>query len=192
MSASKIKSQLRREQRRARSALTARELRTAAQDMARHATQLTPLLRATRIASYRSFAGEINPEPLEQQLGARVLLPKISNFRLGQMQFYAQDRIPKTNRLGIEEPRGLGSPTSVKHLDVVLVPLVAFQRDGNRLGMGAGFYDRALAFRRNEPSIKRPLLIGLAHHFQETNRLQPEPWDVPLDAIITDVELIIV
>ncbi len=72
---------------------------------------------------------------------------------------------------------------------LVLVPLVAFDRNGNRMGMGAGYYDRALQALAHQTGT-RPLLVGLAHAFQETTSLQAKPWDVPLDAILTDQECI--
>ncbi len=74
-------------------------------------------------------------------------------------------------------------------LDIILLPLVGFDRYGNRLGMGGGFYDRTLA-RLNHCDMKRPLLIGLAHHCQEVEQLQTQSWDIPLDIIATDKELI--
>jgi 5-formyltetrahydrofolate cyclo-ligase len=58
--------------------------------------------------------------------------------------------------------------------------------------MGGGFYDRSFAFKLRKNSTKRPLMIGLAHSFQETESAFNDPWDVPLDAIITDRELIII
>ncbi len=70
------------------------------------------------------------------------------------------------------------------------MPLVAFDRHGNRLGMGGGFYDRAFAFKRNHPYI-RPMLIGLAHGVQEEGILEAAPWDIPLRAVATDKEILV-
>lgn len=106
------------------------------------------------------------------------------------MHFYPATALKSRNRFGILEPAAIGAPMPAKQFDVVLVPLVAFDRAGNRLGMGAGFYDRAMAFRLNNPKTLRPLLVGLAHHFQEVNSLNAQAWDVPLDVILTDRELI--
>jgi len=66
----------------------------------------------------------------------------------------------------------------------VLVPLVAFDDAGNRLGMGAGYYDRSFAFRRAAPSP--PLLVGVGYEFQRVPALAAQPWDVPLDAVLTE------
>ncbi len=74
-------------------------------------------------------------------------------------------------------------------IDLVLVPLVAFDAQGNRLGMGGGFYDRTFEYRTSsqwENGNKRQAFIGVAHDFQRVEQLPVQPWDVPLDAIITD------
>ena len=62
------------------------------------------------------------------------------------------------------------------------MPLVAFDRAGNRLGQGGGYYDRALA----GPSDLRPVTIGVAHAFQQVESVPVEPWDVALDAVVTE------
>jgi 5-formyltetrahydrofolate cyclo-ligase len=66
-------------------------------------------------------------------------------------------------------------------LDVLVMPLVAFDRRGTRLGMGGGYFDRALA-----GAASRPLRVGVGFDFQEVNEIPAEPWDVPLALIVTD------
>ena len=75
-------------------------------------------------------------------------------------------------------------------MDVILLPLVAFDRKGYRLGMGGGYYDRSLAFRRSRQQWRRPRLIGVAHSCQQHPGLPQQHWDVPLDCIITESEII--
>ena len=88
------------------------------------------------------------------------------------------------NRYGIGEPEE-SSPTKYIHeFDVVLVPLVAFDNQCNRIGMGAGFYDKAL--KGLSGLCTKPLLIGLAHQFQLVDSIKPDSWDEPLDVILTD------
>lgn len=95
------------------------------------------------------------------------------------------------NRYGIPEP---DVPSSSRlqpaQLDAVLVPLVGFDRRGNRLGSGAGYYDRSFAFLQERTRPSRPLLVGVGYAFQEVEALPAQPWDVPLDLIATDRELI--
>ena len=74
-----------------------------------------------------------------------------------------------------------GFMESAQH-DVVLVPLVAFDETGQRLGQGGGFYDRAIA----AAGASRPLLIGVAHAFQQVRSVPVEAWDMPLDAVVTE------
>ena len=75
-------------------------------------------------------------------------------------------------------------------MDLVLAPLVAFDRTGTRLGMGGGFYDRAFAFLR-DPAYRghRPVLLGLGYEFQQTAELVRQAWDVPLEAAVTEAAL---
>lgn len=171
--------------------MSAKELAISSAQLAAQAKRCAPLLKGNRIASYRAFDGEIDPRPIEELLIAQIYLPSILNLRRAEMHFYAKTNKCVISPLGISEPAITGQPIANHHLDVVLVPLVAFQRDGNRLGMGAGFYDRAFAFRYEQSALNRPVLIGLAHDFQETDGINTQPWDVPLDVIITNRELII-
>jgi 5-formyltetrahydrofolate cyclo-ligase len=91
----------------------------------------------------------------------------------------------RRNRFGIGEPRGPRLPW--RRLDLVLLPLVAFDAGGGRLGMGGGFYDRTFAaLRARRGQWQRPALVGLAHGFQRVAALPREAWDVPLAAVATE------
>jgi 5-formyltetrahydrofolate cyclo-ligase len=94
-----------------------------------------------------------------------------------------------TNRYGIPEPNvataALLEPTE---LHLVLLPLLGFDRAGHRLGTGGGYYDRSFAFRRT--AAAPPTLIGIGYALQELPAIQACDWDVPLDALITENELI--
>src|SRR5205814_709954 len=91
------------------------------------------------------------------------------------------------NRLGIAEPKvSARDLVRAEDVDLVLLPVVAFDARGNRLGRGAGFYDRSLAFRRHRRHLQRPHLLGLAHDFQRVAAVPVDAWDVPLDGVITD------
>jgi 5-formyltetrahydrofolate cyclo-ligase len=92
-----------------------------------------------------------------------------------------------SNCFGIPEPAGAsGRWLRGAELDVVLAPLVAFDRAGHRLGMGGGFYDRTFRFVVRRAEWRRPWIIGLAYDFQRVDALPVERWDVPLHAVVTE------
>jgi len=151
--------------------------------------------RARRIAGYFGSKGEIDPMPLLEQavhLGKRCYLPVLHPFRTGQLWFYRwRPGDPLVlNRFGIPEPRPRRSGLiPARRLDLVIVPLLGFDRDCHRLGMGGGYYDRSFAFVRRLKRARRPFLLGLAHDAQQVDRLDAQPWDITLDAIATNRNL---
>jgi 5-formyltetrahydrofolate cyclo-ligase len=92
------------------------------------------------------------------------------------------------NFYGIDEPVvPPGWRVNALQLDTILVPLVGFDARCHRLGMGAGFYDRALQRRRDRSlPFQRPRLIGIAYSIQQVERIDPAPWDVALDLVVTE------
>ena len=187
----------RRRLRRLRLELDADE-RAAAQQAILHSLERLRLFRrGARVALYLPMAGEVDVRPcLERALrrGATVFVPRIASRRRGRMSFvrWTPDIAQRRNRFGILEPEGTIRPTPARQLDVVVVPVVGFDRHGNRLGMGAGYYDRALR-RRLDPARRwrRPRLIGVAFACQELAAIPASPWDVPLDLIVTERGLVI-
>jgi len=172
--------------------LAPKDQQEASRNLARHGRKITQIMNAGRIASYAPFDGEICPQHLLNIRSFRALsLPKIHNYRTRKMHFLDAGTSSTGNRFGIPEPKNEGHPIPVNNHQLVLVPLVAFDRSGNRLGMGAGYYDRALSSLAHQTATK-PFLVGLAHHFQEVKSLNANAWDVPLDAILTDREFITV
>lgn len=98
-----------------------------------------------------------------------------------------------TNRFGIAEPSlrfGARRPNRLPAwaLDTLIVPLVGFDQEANRMGMGGGFYDRTLSFMRYRRPA--PALIGVAHACQQVAHLPVEPWDIPLTTIATDTSIV--
>jgi 5-formyltetrahydrofolate cyclo-ligase len=144
------------------------------------------LARARRIAAYVAMGTEIDPAPLVQALlgaGRRVYLPKVRDAEpMHLVQLRAGARLRRGKR-GVSIPALRSPRASVQRLDLVLLPLVAFDAAGTRLGTGGGAYDRLLA--RKHPS-HRPLLVGYAFAEQRVARIPREPWDRPLDAVITE------
>lgn len=156
----------------------------------------SPLLRGVRhLGAYLATDGELDPLPLLTRLQARGVQPWLPciapihrgprRLRFGPLQ---SPDIMRPNRYGIAEPFGARACAGWT-LDAVLVPLVGFDRSGARLGMGAGYYDATFDARRDRPG--RPLLVGLAHGVQEILTLEQQPHDAPLDAIVTEHEVIV-
>lgn len=175
--------------RRKRRALSARQQREAALSVGRQLITHPWLLSAERIGLYLSNDGELDPQAIAQRLWRMrkqcylpILHPGSTN-KLWFGHWQAGSRLIN-NRFGIPEPAP-SLATQAKHLDLILIPLVAFDAHGNRMGMGGGFYDRTLAFRQHRPHGS-PKLVGLAHECQRVESLPVESWDVPLDAILTD------
>ena len=96
----------------------------------------------------------------------------------------------KNNRFKIPEPIvGLESQISAFELDLIFMPLVAFDTMGNRIGMGGGFYDRTLNNKQLDNDLKKPIVVGVAYEFQNQNQTQPNPWYIPLDMICTESKI---
>ena len=145
--------------------------------------------QAKRLAFYLTIDGEINPQPLvSQALGAgkECFLPVINKDDQETLSFAPFDTETEMveNQWGIAEPPTPDEKISPTDFDVVFVPLVGFDANCFRLGMGKGFYDRTFSFKIfNRRS--QPLLVGLAHECQLTEPFPTESWDVRLDAVIT-------
>ncbi len=163
-----------------------------AQRVARRLATAAIFLRSRRIAAYLAHDGELDPAPLLRRawaMGKRCYLPVLKPNPFSGLWFahYEPGDPLRPNRFRIPEPsRFRQRCTPPWGLDLVLVPLVAFDPSGNRLGMGGGYYDRTFDYRRKR-RCKRPQLIGVAYEFQKVETLPQKPWDIPLDAILTDV-----
>jgi len=121
-------------------------------------------------------------------------LPVITSTRNSQMRFakITKDTRFIKNSLGIIEPVIAKSKLlPALNLDIIFLPLVGFDSDCNRLGMGKGFYDRFLQHRLTRKNFKRPILIGLAFAEQQVETVPTNHWDVPLDGIVTSAAKII-
>ena len=172
-----------------RRALSATEARNAAQRLLRLALRYR-LLHARRIGFYLPLGEEVDLIPLLnsalwlQRACYLPVIPKRGARRLWFSRLGARDAWYQ-NRFGIFEHAAL-EKRRAQQLDVLFVPLVAFDAQGNRLGMGGGYYDASLAYLRTRQVFRKPKLIGVAYDFQRVDALPREPWDVPLDAVLTD------
>ncbi len=146
-----------------------------------------------RIGLYVALPEELDSAALlalARRRGCQVYLPRIgAQPPARSMQFVRLGTRMLRNRFAIPEPLGPALP-SARALDILFVPLVGFDRRGNRLGMGGGYYDRALAFARARAMSARPLLVGLGYAMQQLERIERAAHDVPLDMVITERGLI--
>ncbi len=145
------------------------------------------------MAFYLPNDGEINPLPLlmqAHQQKRQCYLPVLApNNGLWFVRYRPGDAL-KRNRYGIPEPANKQQRRKAWALGIVFLPLVGFDRQGGRLGMGGGFYDRCFKNSKLIPAMQQPRLVGLAHQCQEVDLLEQESWDIPLPTIATDREII--
>ena len=162
--------------------------RAAADRLIRSSLAHSPWLRpGTSVSLYVSRGTEVSTAPLRslaRRRGCRVYLPRITDFAARRMALLPDlGRPMRLNRYRIAEPLG-GARITPQALAVVLMPLVGFDDAGNRLGNGAGYYDRFLAWRHGTRGA--PVLVGIAYECQRCTALDAAAHDVPLDAVITE------
>ena len=188
-------STIRSKKRQLRSQLSSLEQSTHAIGLANQVCRQGAFLNSNRVACYLANDGEIDPDYIIQtawKLRKRVYLPVLSPFQ-SKLYFapYKAGMEMHLNRFDIWEPAcSPNNWVTAWRLDLMLLPLVAFDEDGNRLGMGGGFYDRSLAYRQSRTHSLRPRLIGLAHELQREQQLTANSWDIPLDMIATEERII--
>ncbi len=184
-------SKIRREYRLLRRSIGNREQLANARHVARHLLNSGLLLRTGAIAAYlpNQADGELDTAPALAQIwamGKRLVLPVVARDRRPLMDFFDYQPGSRlvTNRYGIAEPAPGSAHINGRAVTIMLLPLVAFDDQGTRLGMGAGYYDRYLG---RLPRRLRPRLIGIGHEIQRSPRpLAHGAWDVPLDDVITE------
>lgn len=186
------KSTLRRQLKAARNALNPLARKRASRAAVRLALRAGLLLRARRIGFYLPQHGEFDVAPLMNQalwMGRECSLPILPTrgrvMRFGRL---GDTTRMSPNRYGIPEPLD-PAPRPARQLDVLLMPLVGFDLSGHRLGMGGGYYDATLAFMRHRRHWRKPRLVGVAYECQKVDSLPHDPWDMPLDAVLTESRL---
>ncbi len=177
-----------------RRALSPAERRQAALAVAHRLADWPAWAGATRVAGYWACDGELDPAPLLECAWAanrQVYLPVLDGECSLRFAPYQPGTSLRRNRFAIPEPDVPSTEwLEPSRLDLVLMPLVAFDSAGTRLGMGGGFYDRAFAFPRDPGHDGyRPVLLGLGYEFQHVAEQCRQPWDVPLDAAVTEAAL---
>ena len=181
-----LRNQLRQQIRKTRANLTALKQQQAEDSITQQALELIEERNAQHIALYISFDGEISTDKLIKILwaqGKQVYLPVLHPFNPNHLLFlrYLPDIPMLKNKFSIWEPRlNVQNVLPLDELDILFTPLVAFDKQGNRLGMGGGFYDRTLQHWQKSSFIP----VGLAHQCQQVEQLPTEAWDVPLHQIL--------
>ena len=195
-----VSNPLRRLFTRQRRQLTANARQQHAHEASRHLIKLQQRLPSrARIGLYYDGFGELPTQPLLdwcQHLGYLPYLPVVGSF--GRTRNGNDDK--RLRFVPIYHAKLLNIPTRIhslgmkqnhhrkllwaRELDVIICPLTAVDKNGNRMGMGGGFYDTTLA-KSYQSGSKKPLKIGWCYDFQVVEQLARQPWDVPLDGLIT-------
>lgn len=180
--ADQLKNALRNTIKQVRSKISAQYKSASSKQICTRIRSLEYYRNAKKIALYHAVNGEIdlvdiwNSAPLH---GKYCYFPALSDNSL--IFLPANPKTPfKPNKYGILEPdvsKDLAIP--IDDLDIIFLPLVAFDMRCNRIGMGAGYYDRTLEHNKSS------MLIGVGYQFQHVDYIEPQPWDVTLDAVIT-------
>ncbi|HIO96353.1 MAG TPA: 5-formyltetrahydrofolate cyclo-ligase [Leucothrix sp.] len=166
------------------------------ENIVKQVSQSPPFKKAKRVAFYFAVRGEADPQKLMIENHAddkTFYLPVLSQNKKQGLLFapIKQNTQYKNNKFSIPEPIcDHNALVTGDSLDLVLMPLLGFDKQGNRLGMGGGFYDRTFSFKRSK-KIK-PVLMGFAYDFQEIDALKAEDWDIPMDYIATESKLFII
>ena len=176
------KTRLRDEMKTMRAELSARD-----PDALEHMAEKFPLKLLERygptVSAYWPIGSEIDPRPLMTKLkhaGADLALPRVEDDGSMSFRAWAPGHVLEDRPFGLKEPTA-DAPRLAPTL--ILAPLLAYDRHGNRLGYGQGHYDRTLAKLRSEGRV---FLCGLAFHGQEVDELPAEPHDIPLDWVVTE------
>ncbi len=175
-----------------RAKLTAEFQQRAAIKVAKSICETEVFQKSNNIAAYLAFNGEMDPAPVLAQawdMGKNCYLPVLTPDKNLKFALYNEGDPLVDNHYGIPEPYADTDRTiQAEDLDLVIVPLVGFDVDGNRLGMGGGYYDRTFAFTKKSDAEHLPFLIGIAYEFQNMSQIDKEPWDVPLNMIVTEIQ----
>ena len=168
-----------------RDAMTAEERRAKSLAIATHGAEaLAPEIAGKRVAGYHPIRSEVDVGllmTLLENAGAALALRAVIDRETIVFRSFRSGEALVAGGFGTRAP---GEQAAEVDPDILLMPLSVFDEAGNRIGYGAGHYDRAIA--RLAGRGRRPLLVGIAFDLQEVPAVPAEPHDVPLDAIITE------
>lgn len=178
-----------------RRALSIEQRTQAAEQFANHFSKSRIFINSDRIAFYLANDGELDPAPLLEiacSMGKSCYLPVLTANHEKSLLFapYEPGDPLVYNQFGIGEPHiAARHRIKARQLDLIVMPLVAFDNKGNRIGMGGGYYDRTLGYLTSRSSWLKPKLVGAGYELQRVDLIENENWDVPLTYICTETEL---
>ena len=190
MSIKKTKADLRNAGKSGRRSLTYEEREFASEVICAAAISSTFFQRAKYVACYLPTDVEVNCWRLIKRawlMKKRVFVPALQkNSRLRFVEFHANSET-RANKYGLEEPIGERA-LDPRRLDIVFTPLVAFDLQFNRIGMGGGYYDRTFSFLNKRQFLFKPKLVGMAFDCQRVEHIDASAWDIPLFQVITEAD----
>jgi len=178
------KARLRGERLAARDALTPAERQQKSQSITAHGASGIPFAPGTVISGFMPIRSEVDTRSLMEALrtrGGRLVLPVVLDRETIVFRAFEVDAPLVRTGFGTTGP---GEDAQVLDPDILLVPLSVFDGHGQRIGYGAGHYDRAIARLHGKGRV--PILIGVAFDCQEVPSVPAEPHDVPLHAVLTE------
>lgn len=188
--------QLRQQIRKQRCSISVNDRMERSKQVIQHLAHSSIFHKSRHIAFYLPNDGEIDLRPLIQMAWRQnkyCYLPVLGLHHSRALWFlpYKPETKLYKNRFGIKEPSHSRHQRLFKtqSLDLILMPLVAFDDTGNRMGMGGGFYDRTLAYLHQRKKWCKPHLIGIAYTFQQVEKLTSRTWDVPIEGVVTEKKL---
>jgi 5-formyltetrahydrofolate cyclo-ligase len=188
IASSSAASVLRNRAKRARKEMPAADRVDASRRIAKRFLNSRHFLNSDTIACYLATWDEVDTDTIIDRAWRakkRIFAPVIDTR--GEMSF----KIMRPETTLVLSRFGLWEPDSELHiepseLDVVVTPLVAFDHQYNRIGMGGGYFDRTFAFLRGRQNWLRPKLVGLAFDCQKVEKIEPNPWDIRLYRVFSE------
>jgi 5-formyltetrahydrofolate cyclo-ligase len=188
-----MKTKLRKELRTKRRSLGVAQYSLRSKRAAAAVTRLAGFKSGARVAAYLPFDRETDTAALllaAERRRVRIFVPVVVDLRHRRLRFHPLSGKTRRGAFGISIPHGAPHRslrwTAPRWFNLIVVPLVGVDGRGRRLGMGGGFYDRALGFRRVRESWKGPHLVGLAFDCQRADTVFADTWDVRLDSLATE------
>jgi len=174
----------------ARRSMSTQDRATASENISEKVIHSHEFFAANSVACYLPMKDEVDSAMVIERAwraNKRVFCPVIGNH--GDMIFrrLTRETILQRSNFGLWEPTNSDS-ISPQQLDLVITPLVAFDDENNRIGMGGGYFDRCFAFLKKNKQWKRPKLMGVAFACQKVEEIHANPWDIPLYSVMSDAD----